>query len=88
MSLWFLLAFTFVLVCCIVMMVHYAQDAAEKEMRSAKESLDAIDRFNEKMSKPIDRGSDLVRAMRDRAGMRNEGGGFSSSVSDSSKEND
>ena len=88
MSFWFLLAFTFILVCCIVMMVHYAQDAAGKELKSAKESLDAINRFNEKMSKPIDRGNDLVRAMRVRAGMRKEGDGSSSSVPDASKEND
>ena len=88
MSLWFLLAFTFILVCCIVMMVHYAQDAAEKELKSARDALDAINRFNEKISKPIDRGNDLVRAMRARARMREERDGSAPSVPDPSKEND
>ncbi len=88
MSLWFLLAFTFILVCCIVMMVHYAQDAAEKELKSARDALDAINRFNEKISKPIDRGNDLVRAMRARARMREERDVSAPSVPDPSKEND
>ena len=85
MSLWFLLAGTFLFCVLVAMLVHYAQGVAEERRRVTKDALDSIERFNEEARKPVRRGDDLVRAIRARARLQEHKRRISSPLSGSIK---